>query len=361
MSELEQRIYAAAAKAATEITASDVPPLRLDRWDERSPHRYGPARRRRTRRAGASPGRAGRRILAPLASAACVVVVIGVIVAVGHRPSDGSQKLSPTAANSASANAAKAAHSKASRKLATDALDWYFPASGTTYTGGLAFGWTQDKITARDIDPCLATAGFPQPPFHGSVELYQLSFPSDQFPDLAQLSANPGQHFFTGQYPVVKHPTTARMKVFDKAQARCTARYAQPITRVDKAASALQDAWFKIISGIENSASVRATQPAFASCLEAHGVPASYATQTTRAGNPLFYGFNAWADSLTQSAGSKTQLAAEHRHETRVFVTCARPVVAVLDQLQVARRAQFFHQNAAGIARISQLAGRLAA
>ena len=77
MSELEQRIFHDAAKAAAEITASDVPPLRLDRRDERSPHRHGPARRQRTRRAGASSGRAGRRILAPLASAACVVVVIG--------------------------------------------------------------------------------------------------------------------------------------------------------------------------------------------------------------------------------------------------------------------------------------------
>jgi hypothetical protein len=340
MSELEQRIYDDAAKTAAEISAHDVPPLVLDR-------------RRDRRRA-----RSTRRILAPLASAACVVVVIGVIVAVGHRPSSGSQNLSPAAANSASANAA---HSKASRKLATEALDWYFPASGTTYTAGLAFGWTQDKITAHDIDPCLATAGFPQPPFHGSVELYQLSFPSDQFPDLVQLSANPGKHVVTGQYPVVKHPTTARMKAFGKAQARCTARYAQSVTRVDKAASALQDAWFKIISGIENSASVSATQPAFASCLAAHGVPVRYATQTTNASNPLFDGFNAWADSQMQSAHSKTQLAAEQRHETRVFVTCARPVVARLDQLQVERRAQFFHQNAAGIARISQLAGQLAA
>jgi hypothetical protein len=358
MSELEQRIYDDAAKAAAEIIASDVPPLRLDRRDERSPHRYGPARRQRTRRAGAAPGRAGRRILAPLASAACVVVVIGVIVAVGHRPSTGSQNLSPAAANSASANAA---HSKASRKLAAEALDWYFPASGTTYTAGLAFGWTEDKITAHDIDPCLATAGFPQPPFHGSVELYQLSFPSDQFPDLRQLSAHPGQHVFTGQYPVVKHPTTARMNAFDRAQARCTARYAQSVTRVDKAALALQDAWAKIIAKIDASPRVSGTQPAFASCLEAHGVPAQYASQTTHGSDPLFYGYGAWADAQIQSGVSQTQLAAESRHDTRVFVTCARPVVALLDQLQVERRAQFFHQNAAGIARISQLAGRLAA
>lgn len=100
---------------------------------------------------------------------------------------------------------------------------------------------------------------------------------------------------------MLRHPTAARQKALDRAQARCTTRYAQPVTRVDKAASALQGTWLAIISAIEHSSQVTATQPAFANCLESHGVPASLAIRTdTTASNPLFYGYFSWADPRTR-------------------------------------------------------------
>ena len=253
--------------------------------------------------------------------------------------------------------------SSADLALGTEALDSYFPASGATYTAGLAFNWAQAKVTATDIDPCLAAAGFPQPAFKGSVGLYKLSFGDlSQYPDLAQLAAHPGQYYFTSQYLVLHHSTPARQRAMSRAQARCTAKYARAVTRVDKAAGPLQTTWANIITRIEHSRPVTATQPAFARCLQAHGVPASLATQTDpTVNNPLFTGYFAWGDNATQTATSASQLAKDRRQETRVFLACAPPVVKVLEPLQLHQRAQFFHAHAAQIARIVRLASEMTA
>jgi hypothetical protein len=289
-----------------------------------------------------------KRILAPVGAAASVAALIAVLTAVGHGPA-------PTPHPRPLAATAKP--SVADKLIGREALDWYFPASGRTYTAGLAFAFRQDKITARDIDPCLASAGFPQPAFRQSQRLYQLSFPSGQFPDLAQLAAHPGQYHFTAQYLVLRHSTAARQQKLDHAQARCTARNAQLVTRVNTAASALSAHWLNAISAIDHSPKVAATQPVFASCLEAHGVPASLAGQTDNASSdPLFDGYFAWTDSTSQTATSSRQLAADERHEARVFLACAPGVVKVLEPIQLARRALFFHRHAAQIARITRLA-----
>jgi hypothetical protein len=346
MNELEQRINRAATKAAAEVTTADIPPLRLSRNGRRSSGR---------RTASPHPmqwsgtGRGTKRILAPLAAAVSVVTLIVVMVTVGHGSPGTSHGPRPVTPIRPSA---------ADRVLGAQALDWYFPASGASYTAGLAFSYAKEKATAHDVDPCLTKAGFPQPAFRGSKRLYQLSFPNNsQFPDLAQLTANVAQHYFTKRYAVLRHPTPARERAFAYAQARCLFRYAKPVTRVDRAASALQASWLAIISAIEHSRPVITAQRAFAKCLESHGVPAGLATRTDNAAsNPLFYGYFSWADSTNQVTSSASQLAAAERHETRVFVSCAPSVVSVLDKLQVERRAQFFHRHAAQIARIIRLA-----
>lgn len=349
MNELEQRIYRDATRAAAEVTRVGIPPLRLSRTGRRSSGRRmaGP---HAMQWPGTGRGAHALRILAPLGAAASVVVLVVVVVTVGHGSPGSVRHVRPPAVTTGLSAADKA--------LGVEALDWYFPASGATYTAGLAFSFAQEKVTAHDIDPCLARAGFPQPPFRGSKRLYQKSFPNNsQFPDLAQLAASPGPHYFIKQYLVQHDSTIARQDAIDRAQAICTARYAKPVTRVDQAASRLQRTWLNIIAAIEHSSRVTATRHAFATCLEAHGVPATLATRTDNAAsNPLFYGYFAWADSTNQAAASDRQLAADERHETQVFVACARPVVSVLEQIQLTRRAQFFRQHAAEITRIARLA-----
>jgi hypothetical protein len=48
--------------------------------------------------------------------------------------------------------------------LATEALDSFFPATGAQYTDGLAYNWTQLKISARIYGSCMAQAGYPPMP-----------------------------------------------------------------------------------------------------------------------------------------------------------------------------------------------------
>lgn len=348
MNELEQRIYRDATKAAAQVRPADIPPLRLSRRGRWSSGRRtaGP---HASQWSGTGRGTAAKRILAPLAAAVSVAVLIVVVLTVAHG--------SPGTARPARPPAVPTGLSAADRALGAEALNWYFPASGATYTAGLGFAFTQAKVTAHDIDPCLARAGFPQPPFRGSKRLYQLSFANNsQFPDLAQLAANPGQHYFAKQYLALSDSTPARQEAIVRAQARCLVRYAKPVTRVDKAANSLQGTWLGIISAIERSKPVTATQPAFATCLESHGVPASLATRTVHASNPLFHGYFSWADGANQAAASTKQLVADERHETRVFVACARPVVSVLEKIQIKRRGLFFRQHASQIKRIVRLA-----
>jgi hypothetical protein len=354
MRDLETRIYYDAARTAAEVTPADLRPLDLQNRPGSHSTRWSGG----SQSGDSRQGTRARRILVPVAAGLTVVGLVAVLVIVESGTAHQGNRTAPqppAAQPTSPVNRGGA--------LGTEALDSYFPASGATYTAGLAFGWTQAKTTAADIRSCLAAAGFPQPAFRGSEQLYKLSFPNlSQFPDLTQLAANPGQHYFTSQYLVLHHSTPARQRALDHAQKRCTARYAQPVTRVDKAAGPLQTTWLNIITGIEHSPAVSATQPAFVQCLENHGVPVNLATQTDpTANNPLFTGYFAWADSTNQAAASSGQLAKDQRRETRVFIACARPVVTVLERLQLHRRAQFFRTHSAQIARIERLASELTA
>jgi hypothetical protein len=358
MSDLETRIYLDATKTAAEVSAADIRSLDLP---EAGRSRAGQAKHGRpgtsaARWSGGRPGTGPWRILAPIAAAVSVAGLAVVLVMAGSGPAHRGGRTAPPRPLVKPA-------SSGNKTLGIEALDSYFPASGATYTAGLAFNWAQAKVTATDIDPCLAAAGFPQPKFKGSVQLYKLSFGDlSQYPDLAQLAANSGQHYFTTQYLVLHHSTPARQRAMNRAQSRCTAKYARAVTRVDKAAGPLEDIWGGIITSIEHSRPVTATQPAFAQCLQDHGVPASLATQTDpTASNPLFIGYFAWGDNATQTATSASQLAKDRRHETRVFLACAPPVVKVLESLQLHRRAQFFRVHAAQIARIAHLASEMTA
>jgi hypothetical protein len=253
------------------------------------------------------------------------------------------------------------AASRPQSALPTEALDSYFPASGAQYTQGLAFNWTQLKISTRIFNSCMADAGFPQPPFSEPESSYLRSFPDNsEFPDLAYMArtGSMGQQYYIATNPVAPKTAAGRAAV-----RRCKAASANPFpfAQIDRIASPLQNQWLGIISSIENSARVHATQPAFAACLEAHGIPAAYAQGQVSASNPLFDGYFAWADHLLQTATSTSQQTAEEHRWTPVFVQCARPVVNLVERLQLARRARFFREHARQIREITTLAADLPA
>lgn len=341
MNSLESRIHAEAESTAAEIAAADIPPLRLRARRVHLP-----------RRQAASPGIFGsgaaqtgaRRWLIPLAAGASVAALAAALVAVGHEPGT-----RPRAATTPRPSASER------RLLGTEALDLYVPATGAQYTAGLAFEWIRQKTLHQLLEPCLARAGFPQPAFSWSQRNYVLFFPDNvQFPDLAQraqtrsmIPLGTGIHGQPGGKP--SSASVAAMR-------RCAARYAKPITRLDRTAEPVQNAWFTIIGQIQSSARARGTQPAFRRCLQSHGIPARYANW---GGTGLFGGFFAWMDTLGQRARSTQEVVAQQHRWTPVFVTCARPAVALMERLQLSRRAEFFRTHAGQVAAIMRLAAAL--
>jgi hypothetical protein len=347
---IESRIYSDAAQAAAEITPADIAPLRLPPQRARSPRRGASAGR--SAFTGPARSRGTRRWLAPLAAAASIALIIAVMITLGRTTGVGHRRPGP---------ASRPTHpvSRPPSALPAEALDSYFPATGAQYTDGLAYNWYRLKITAQTFGTCMADAGFPQPPFSEPESVYLEAFPDNSsFPDLAQRARTDsmGQQYYVATSPVAPKTAAGRAAV-----RRCNAASAKPFpfAQTDKIALHLGGQWQSIIFSIQSSARVHATQPAFAACLEAHGVPAAYAQQQVNASNPLFDGYFAWADHLTQTATSNSQLTAEDHRWTPVFVRCARPVVNLVERLQLARRASFFRQHAGQIREIAALAARL--
>lgn len=351
MNPLETRIYRDVTSAAAEITPADIPPLRLRAQRGRPPWQRGTAGARSAFTGMPGSPRA-RRWLTPLGAAASIVALVAVMVAVGSATNAGHRITGPTAP----------AAGRGQALLGTEALDYYFPATGAQYTAGLAFEWTQQKTLNQLVEPCLAHAGFPQPAFSLPKRQYMLSFPSNsQFPDLAQqtrLMTSAGQGPGPGQDGIEGSKNQSR--AYHAAVRRCTASDAKPVTRVDQAAGPLANAWLPIIARIQSSARILALQPAFRSCLEARGIPAAYAQ--SRGGHFLFEGFIGWMDHLAmtdlsapQRIGTERSIARERRW-TPVFVHCARPTVTVMERLQLAQRARFFRQHARQISIIKTLA-----
>lgn len=362
MNSIESRIYADAASAAAEIAPDDIPPLRLD---------AGPVRSRWGRGRGTSPGRPGladagprpagtRRWLIPLASAASVVAIIiaaivtaGAAGTVGHGRGAGRPAARPTT----TATSVRPAVTQAQATLAAEALDSYFPATGAQYTAGLAFNWTRLKISTQILNSCLAAAGFPQPPFSGSERFYLQAFANNsQFPDLAQRARTDSM---TGSPYIAPPPIKAKSAAERKAIQRCTTASGRPFTPIDKIANPLEGTWLGQVSTVQSSALVHALQPGFSTCLQAHGIPAAYAQQQITADNPLFDGFFAWMDHLTQAALTTRQQVNEQHRWTPVFVQCARPTVTVVERIQLAKRGTFFQRHERQISAIKALVMKL--
>jgi hypothetical protein len=345
MNAIETRIYEDASSAAADITAADIPPLRLSSESSQPRRDIGIVRPGGT---GAGLPGGSRRWLAALAAAASVIAVIALVVAAGRSPDATRRGLHPAARPSPGL-------SHVQRALGAEALDQYFPATGAQYTAGLAFEWTRLRISARIFDSCMADAGFRQPAFAEKERAYLRSFPDNsQFPDLRQRAR---ARSMSGPAYIATRPAVPGTSAGRTASRRCSAASARPFRHIDKIASPLERTWMNAVTAIQASPGVDALQSSFSACLETHGVPADYAHQTIS--GSLFGGFFAWADHLTQTTTSTSQQAASNRRWTHVFVQCARPTVTVTERLQTARRARFFRLHARQIAAIKTLAAAL--
>ncbi|HEY3955383.1 MAG TPA: hypothetical protein VGM53_18590 [Streptosporangiaceae bacterium] len=358
MNSLQSRIHDDAARAAAQVSPADVPPLRLP------PGRRGMGRRPATRAANAAARGAGwprrnRSWLVPLAAAVSVVAVIAAVATAGRAGSGGRSRPAASATGHPGRTPSAAATGQAQAMLATEAVNSFFPATGAQYTDGLAYNWTQLKISARIFGSCMTRAGYPQPPFTEPEQSYQRSFADNaQFPDLAQRAATDSM---TGLNYIRQTPVAPHTAAGHKAIRTCNAAAAKPFREISKIAGPLSNQWDDKFTAIQASATVLATQPSFAHCLEDHGIPASYAQHHWTRSTGLFAGFFAWMDTISQQATSTRQQAREEHRWTPVFVHCAGPTVHLVQTLQLSQRARFFQQHAQQIATIRTLAAALPA
>jgi hypothetical protein len=345
MKPIESRIHADAVSAASQVTQADIPPLRLDSAHVRAQRGRTPAWRRD--RAG-RPARteatrpSARRPLAALAAAACVVAVIAGVVAGEHAMRVWSPQVQRSRAAAAAAST-----------LAAEAVDMYVPATGGQYTAGLVFSWTERTIEAQVYDSCMARAGFPQPWFAVSEKTYLDSFPDDsKFPDLNQMTSTDSM---LGQTYVDPNPSAPFTSAGTSAQRTCVAASTRPLDRIDAIGAALSDQWSDIYTAIQKSPQVGAQRQGFDACMVSHGMPSSYVGSTL---NPPFGDFFYWLDQIEQGRGSA--VVAWDRHWTPFFVACAGPAVALMDQLQLARRTSFLTAQATQVSEIKALVADLA-
>ena len=343
MRALEWRIQQEAAAAADEITPGDVPPLRLQPSRRRLRLRRSAASEWLPRAGGPWAPHSGLRWLTPLAAAVSLAAVVAFLVVL-------------RAGTGAGGDTFPASISRAQAVLAKQALDAYFPASGSQYTAGLAFEWTRRRILAANTGPCLADAGFPQSPFSTSKGRFIFSVPNNgRFPDLAlraRTHAMAPRGVVTGAHRGGQLPV-AHQRAYAAAVLTCVRNHAHSLWRIDRTAEPLAHEWLRKVSRIQASAPVRVTRPGFVQCLEASGIPAQYAH--SRPGQ-LFGGFFAWLKKVGLSSNSPARFAHQQRRWTAVFVRCARPTVEVMEPIQLAARAKFFAAHARQIALIRRVA-----
>jgi hypothetical protein len=352
MKTADERLRAAARDARGIFPPDgDLPPLRLP-----DPAR---ANRRAGARASMSRIRRNRAWLAPVAAAAAVAVVIAGVVVLHQSANRAASAASAAAAaglarQRADARAIKALHSQ---QQALDALvvEAFVPATGPQYDAGSKLTW---MVQARELAAtarCMAASGYhisdqPAPFDPGSFA------DNTQMPDLPRIART---HEFAGA-PVItggSYPK-AEQNVFNTCQAKARAPYQGLLA----AGETLDNSWWNIISRIQASGPVQAAIPALTTCATRYGFPNDPYGPSS---GPItsFSDFMDWVSGFLDGAGSRgastSTLQALSRHWTTVFVTCARPIVAVWEGLQLTAQTRFLHRNASQVRQLDQLAWQL--
>jgi hypothetical protein len=344
MNHTDERLRAAARTAADMFPpGGDVPPLRL-------PERVSSGRMRSSAaaRAAMDGRRRMRAWLAPLAAAAAVIAVIAALVVphqiggnAGHR-----EHLQPGATAPSSA----AQHEQ--HKFDALVLDWAVPATGLQYDRGGKLLWMLHGQYLRASARCMAGLGYHisarQPP-------YNLADFADnsQMPDLPRIART---HEFVGGTGGLITPsyTRAEQRALDTRCKAPTAAY-QPLLGAD---SAINNAWWRIISRAQGSSLAKAAIPALQACATRYGYPNDpYGNATGPIKN--FSDFMNWVagflDGADSRGASNGTLKALNRHWTSVFVTCATPIVGIWQRILLSARPGFLHQHAQQITRLDKL------
>jgi len=333
---LEERARAAVRAAASEIGPHDVPPMR-------PPGSAAAAHGgRRAVGAGGARRRAAWQWGAPLAAAAAVVAVIaGAGVLGGVSPSPASHPPAAKPSKPAHQTVAEPAYPP---NLQAGLTGFFLPASGAQFTAGALFMGEYRALEGKISSVCMVRLSFAAQPTATPAEIERGFWDLTQFPDLGAIAK-------AGTLPSYSiGPTPPESKAYQQAALHCQTVSMSPFTPMLRAGQSLGEPFLTTVSQIQASAPVRATLASLRACAARYGWPSQpYGAPDSTINS--FGDFVDWVAGHLDGAGSRGASAAEmnalDRHWGKVFVTCARATVAVMERLQLTAQAKFLanHQR----------------
>jgi hypothetical protein len=246
-----------------------------------------------------------------------------------------------------------------SSRLETEALYYWFPATGAQAASGARYFGIVSSLRDGPMASCMANHGVAYTKY--SAAQYAASFVLNaDLPDL-QVISRTGRFVPDSAAVHMPNPGMARAKVraYGSDLRTCATRIASSsYPDPDQSASGLRNQWGDILSSAESSTKVRATLPAFESCTEHAGVPPSVFGKAGSDSSAAFGVVEAWIDGPISRARTAASQHIVERHWTAVFVRCARPVVGTLNPLLATQQKAFFQQHARQIHELTKGADR---
>lgn len=353
MNSMEERVRAAVLATASEIGPDDVPPMRALGSGAGAADRRGRAK-------GSGRGGGRRRAAwqwsAPIAAAAAVVAVIAATTLVGGASRSSSPRPAVNPSKAAASPSKLAPHKAAvpgyPADLRAGLIGLFTPASGAQYSAGALF-WGEYRALAGKISAvCMTHLGFHAPPVATPAEIARSNWDLTQYPDLKTIAK-------AGTLPSYSYgPAAPESRAYQRAAAHCETVGEKPFTPMVNAGRKFGNPFAASVSQIETSARVMATIPGLRACAAHYGWPnAPYGPA-----RPInsFSDFVDWIAGHIDGAVSRGASASDanklNRHWGGVFVTCARPTVAVMERLQLAAQAKFLAEHQRQFAALEKLA-----
>jgi hypothetical protein len=255
-------------------------------------------------------------------------------------------------------------------------VDFYLPATGQQLSAGMRYFIAQSHVENAMAFRCMAGHSFsPQArPLVRYTELYMdplLGSPQlagwggenmSGIPDLYNLAGlEQGgllAEILAGSPPPPPLPA-AKANALYEYYFQCQNRAAVAFARISHDGGLLAAQWLRMVSAVQATTRVRAAYAGFTACSRRSGVPAKAATSPDSFRNWL-------ADKVTPPMpdpyGHKALISAEVRTDrqwTAVFISCVKPVLPLLDRLQLAARTAFLTAHYQQVLSLQQLADRV--
>ncbi len=346
MKTVDERLRAAARDATRIFPAcDDLPPLHLP---------AGPGGNRRfSPRSNFGQSRRTRGWLAPLAAGAAVAIVSAGFVVV-HQAVNGPGTSAPTGRRT-HGTARDLQRERQQRSLDALVAESVAPATGPQYDRGTKLLWLVRAHELVATARCMAAAGYRISAKSAPFNLAAFA-DNTQMPDLPRIARTHEFVSGTGVLP------TSYPRPEQNVYSRCMTRAAVPFRPLLALDHLIGGSWWQILTRIRASAKVRASIPALNACATRYGFPNDpYGNAST----PIraFPDFMNWVAGFLDGAGSRgassSKMRALELHWTRVFVTCARPIVSDWQRLQLAAQPGFLARHAAQLGELDHLTWRL--